>query len=140
MKSSIKLFSVLFLVLISVNQAFSSEVINAKGSLEGAFSSWGRTSLKGDWQIQTVEDKTYLVLAENFRAKEGPDVKIFLSPLEASQITGKNAAEGGAFIHLVSDFDGENRIEIPAGIDVNAYQTLVFHCEEYSVLWGVSPL
>lgn len=140
MKSSIKVFSLLFLVLISMNQAFSREAVHARGSLEGAFSSWGRTSLKGDWQIQTIESKTYIVLADNFRAKEGPDVKIFLSPIEASQITGKNAAEGSAFIHLVSDFDGANRIEIPAGIDVNAYKSLVFHCEEYSVLWGVSPL
>lgn len=140
MKSSVKLFSVFLVMLISINQALSRDGIDAKGSLDGAFSSWGRISLKGDWQIETVKGKTYIVLTENFRAKEGPDVKIFLSPLEASNITGENATEGSAFIHLVSDFEGANRIEIPADIDVSAYRTLVFHCEQYSVLWGVSPL
>lgn len=139
MKRSIAIFSIIFLSLFGANQAFSHEVA-AKGSLTGAFSSWGKSSLEGDWEIQTVDGKNYIVLADNFKAKKGPDVKIFLSPLDADAITGKNAAKGSAFIYLINDFEGSSRIEIPEDINVNDYKSLVFHCEEYSKLWGVSPL
>lgn len=140
MKKGIALFGLFLLTLISVNQAISDEQVQLSGSLEGAFSSWGKTSLQGDWKIVSVDGKTFIELAENFKAKEGPDVKIFLSPLAAADITGKNAAEGSAFVYEISSFEGENRIEVPSDIDLGGYQTLVFHCEEYSKLWGISPL
>lgn len=112
----------------------------SEGSLKGAFSSWGKSSLSGDWKIVETDGKHYIELADNFEAKKGPDVKIFLSPLQATTINGNNASEGSVFIKLISDFKGKSRIEIPEGIDVSQFNSLVFHCEEYSKLWGVSPL
>ncbi|MEM9398261.1 MAG: DM13 domain-containing protein, partial [Pseudomonadota bacterium] len=72
--------------------------------------------------------------------KKGPDVKIFLSPTASTEITGDNAVSGSVFVKLISDFDGSARIAIPAGTDLSQYQSLVFHCEAYSKLWGSSPL
>ena len=112
----------------------------ASGSLEGAFSSWGKSSLQGDWKIVDEEGAQYIELSENFRAKKGPDVKIFLSPTPSAQITGDNAVNGSVFVELISDFDGRARIEIPAGTDLSQFESLVFHCEAYSKLWGTSPL
>ena len=137
-KNFVTLFTLVSLFLAS-SALIAGETVT-EGSLEGAFSSWGKSSLSGDWKIVEADGKHYIELADNFQAKKGPDVKIFLSPLEATAIDGNNAANGSVFIKLISDFKGKRRIEIPEGIDVSQFNTLVFHCEEYSKLWGVSPL
>ena len=135
------IFSIGFLALASIliaAQSHAAEV--ASGSLEGAFSSWGSTSLQGDWKIVEDGGAHYIELSENFKAKKGPDVKIFLSPTPSGEVTGENAVNGSVFIQQISDFDGSARIAIPAGVDIGQFQSLIFHCEAYSKLWGTSPL
>lgn len=112
----------------------------AGGTLSNAFSSWGRPSLQGDWKIVQSEGAYFIELGENFKAKEGPDVKIFLSPTPADEVTGDNAVDGSVLVQQIADFDGRARITIPAGTDISQFQSLVFHCEAYSKLWGTSAL
>jgi len=113
----------------------------AEGQLENAFSSWGKASIEGDWKIVTDENgQRFIELAENFKAKEGPDVKIFFSPLASESINGKNAVDGSVFVYQLDDFEGANRIQIPENLNLSEFKTLVFHCEAYSKLWGVSAL
>lgn len=121
-------------------QAADNDTTLVGGSLTHAFSSWGKPSLEGDWQIVEDNGAYFIELSENFRAKQGPDVKIFLSPTPAAEVTGRNAVDGSVLIKQISDFDGSARISIPAGIDVGQFQSLVFHCEAYSKLWGSSTL
>lgn len=140
MKNKIIVLLSLVTLLLAAGTSLAANDTLAEGSLKGAYSSWGKPSLQGDWKIVTEGEQVFIELADNFLAKKGPDVKIFLSPTESSKITGDNATQGSVFIHQISDFKGKNRIEIPAGIDLSQFSTLVFHCEEYSKLWGVSSL
>ncbi len=140
MKKLIIALSVLLVAIVGMPSAFAQNAALPSGELNADFSSWGKPSVEGSWEIVREGEKTYIQLGENFRAKKGPDVKIFLSPTPASQVTGSNAVDGSVFIKLIEDFDGKARIEIPAGVDINQYQSLVFHCEEYSKLWGTSSL
>ncbi len=133
------LLSTVFLSLF-MNQAAVAEGALASGELEGAFSSWGKSSLSGNWSVVEDQGKLYIELADNFKAKKGPDVKVFLSPTASDKVTGKNAVSGSVFVQLLDDFDGSNRIALPEGVTLDDYQSLVFHCEEYSKLWGVSSL
>jgi len=135
--ASVKILSLC--LILSATTAFADNVLSS-GQLEPAFSSWGKASVQGDWKIIKADGKHYIELADNFKAKSGPDVKLFLSPTKASSVTGNNATKGSIFIKLINDFDGKARIELPANIDISQYQSLVFHCEEYSKLWGVSAL
>ncbi|MEM9744195.1 MAG: DM13 domain-containing protein [Pseudomonadota bacterium] len=121
-------------------QAAEMDTTLAAGSLSSAFSSWGRPSLEGDWKIVKDNGGTFIELSDNFRAKQGPDVKIFLSPMPSDAVTGDNAVDGSRLIKQISDFDGSARIAIPSDVDLNKYQSLVFHCEAYSKLWGSSNL
>ena len=110
------------------------------GSLNNAFSSWGSPSLRGDWQIVEDNGNYFIELSDNFKAKQGPDVKIFLSPTAADDVTGNNAVDGSVFVTQISDFEGSARFAIPAGTDVSQFESLVFHCEAFSKLWGSSAL
>ena len=123
-----------------MGNALAANKTLASGNINAAFTSWGAPSVQGDWKIVQEGDKTYIELAENFKARKGPDVKIFLSPLPASDVTGKNAVEGSIFVNLIEDFKGGRRIELPADAELSQYQSLVFHCEAYSKLWGSAPL
>ncbi|MEM8940895.1 MAG: DM13 domain-containing protein [Pseudomonadota bacterium] len=138
MKNTLLAASLTLFGALASLQAQAAEL--ASGSLEGAFSSWGKSSLQGDWKIVEDGGEQYIELGENFKAKKGPDVKIFLSPTQASQVTGDNAVNGSLFVKLISDFDGSARIAIPEGTDLNQFESLIFHCEAYSKLWGTSPL
>lgn len=140
MKTLLNLLTLIGLGLSVFNSAFASDTEIRGGHLDAAFSSWGSASLKGDWKIVEADDKTFIELNENFKAKEGPDVKIFLSPLRADEVTGDNATQGSVFITQISSFEGKDRIEIPVGTDLSDFQSLVFHCEAYSKLWGTSAL
>lgn len=140
MKTIAALLTTLIILGFNLSSAVAEGGVLASGSLTGSFSSWGSPSLQGGWTILQTEDKTYLELDESFKAKEGPDVKVFLSPLSSDQINGENAAEDSIFVALLTEFKGKIRIEIPTGTDLSQYQSLVFHCEAYSKLWGTSPL
>lgn len=140
MKTLIHTFALLFVFLGTSHVAFAEDEVIASGKLNAAFSSWGTPAVSGDWKIVKAQGKHYIELADNFKAKSGPDVKIFLSPTKSGSVTGSNATQGSVFVKLITDFEGKARIEIPAGVDITQYQSLVFHCEEYSKLWGVSAL
>lgn len=85
-------------------------------------------------------DKWLLKTGLTFKADRGPDVKVFLSKQSAGNIDGSNATQQAAFVVLLSKFKGEQTIELPDGINPDDFQSLVFHCEEYSKLWGATPL
>ena len=128
------------LLLISMLPVSAFAEVVANGELTPAFSSWGNKSVIGSWKI-VKEDQAYvIVLGDDFSAKDGPDVKVFLSPKKASDIDGSNAAEGSLFVTQITRFKGQYRIDLPKDVNLDSYQALVFHCEEYSKLWGTSPL
>lgn len=141
MKSLIIRTTLIILAAITAGQAMAAdEHAKLTGSLNNAFSSWGTPSLQGDWQIVEEGGTHYIELAENFRAKKGPDVKIFLSPTKADSVTGDNAVHGSVLVTQISEFDGSARFAIPAGTDISQFQSLVFHCEAFSKLWGSAAL
>ena len=55
-------------------------------------------SLSGNWSIEQSEGKRYIVLAADFKARKGPDLKIFLSPRSIDSVNGKTAIKGSALV------------------------------------------
>lgn len=140
MKRYFILITALFSLLLLNSTSFADESMFAQGTLNKAFSSWGKASLQGDWKIVKDADRYFIELNDNFKAKEGPDVKIFLSPKAASDVTGDNATDGSTLVLQISKFEGADRIEIPTGVNLADFKSLVFHCEAYSKLWGTSAI
>ena len=103
---------------------------------------WTKKSQKiaGAWKIVETAEGRYLELDDSFKTRRAPDLKLFLSPLEAGSVNAKNATSGSVLIAKLQKAKGAQRYEIPADIDLDAFQTLVLHCEKYTKLWGVSAL
>lgn len=129
-----------FFLLFGISSLSAADNTLFKGSLKADFSSWGSDAVEGNWRIVQKEGKNVIQLLNNFEAKEGPDVKIFLSKQKQAAITGDNAANDAVFISLVSTFEGGSEYEVPAGIKIEDFKTLVFHCEAYSKLWGTGKI
>ena len=96
--------------------------------------------LKGSWTVEQRGEKTFIVFADDFRAANGPDLKIFLSPKSIGDATGKNAVDGSLNIGELKKTKGTQEYEVPAGINLADYGSLLVHCEAYSVLWGGGDL
>lgn len=114
----------------------------AAGSVDiaaGAFTNQ-EYKITGTWRIYTEAGKTYLALSDDFRTRRGPDLKVFLSPLTASEVTGRNATNGSVLVAPLDSNRGAQTFEIPEGTDLTAFQSVVIHCERFSKLWGAGPL
>ncbi len=96
--------------------------------------------ITGTWRIYEEDGKTFIALSDDFRTRRGPDLKIFLSPLAADDVTGRNATDGSVLVTKLKKSRGAQTFEIPAGTDLSAYQSVVIHCERFSKLWGAGPL
>ncbi len=99
-----------------------------------------KKKLKGAWEVVQRGDKTFIVFGDDFRAANGPDLKIFLSPKTVSDVTGKTAIIGALNIGALKATKGAQEYEVPAGVNLADYSSVLVHCEAYSVLWGGGDL
>lgn len=110
---------------------------------QGEFDNYSRwTTFEGKWKIVKSGDNYQVVFADDFRAKQAPDLKIFLSKADFDDIESKNALKNGepVFVAKLTSYKGSASYDIPATIDISQYKTIIVHCEEYTKLWGGSPL
>lgn len=97
-------------------------------------------SIDGTWTIKKSESTYMLVLDDDFDTKSAPDLKLFLSKKNLSELNDKNATSEARFIAELEDDEGEQSYKLPAGVNPTDYKTLIIHCEKYSVLWGGASL
>lgn len=97
-------------------------------------------SIKGSFQVVERGAKTLIVFSDDFKAKRGPDLKVFLSPTNIKSASGKNAMKGSITLGALKTNKGAQEYEIPAGIDLANFESVLVHCEAYSVLWGGSDI
>ncbi|MCC1483082.1 DM13 domain-containing protein [Winogradskyella immobilis] len=134
MKNTILLFALLITGIASLN---AQTTHSGKWEADSYF-----VSFKGSWKIVKEDAKTYVVMGDDFSAKKGPDLKIFLSKLNLKDIDGDNASAKGqsVFIAELKSFKGTNKYLIPSNINVSDYKTILVHCEKYAKFWGGAPL
>lgn len=99
-----------------------------------------KKKLKGAWEVVQRGDKTFIVFADDFRAAKGPDLKIFLSPKSVSDVNGDTAVNGSLRIGELKATKGAQEYEVPAGVNLSDYSSVLVHCEAYSVHWGGGDL
>lgn len=118
----------------------SEDATSAKKVLHNGV--WTKKSFKvsGEWSIYEQDGKTYVKLSDDFRTRGAPDLKIFLSPLAASEANGRNATDGAVLVAPLSSNAGAQIYEAPAGVDIAAFNSILIHCEQYSKLWSAADL
>ena len=95
-----------------------------------------RYSIEGSAKIETTSESTQLVFSDDFKTKNGPDLKVYLSKIPLSELSEKDVDGDAIRLSVLKSHRGAQSYTLPTNIDISDYQSVVIQCEAYSVLWG----
>lgn len=99
-----------------------------------------KKSIKGDWTVVQENGQTIIRFSDDFKTKNGPDLKIFLSPQSIDSVSGKTAVNGAVLLGVLKSTKGRQDYVVPNGVSLSNFSSVLIHCEAYSVLWGGGAL
>ena len=94
----------------------------------------------GDATVYLQPNGEYLLRLEELSVTNGPDLHLLLSA-HADPKSGSEVKDDG-FIDLgkLKGNRGNQNYEIPDGVDVSQYQSVVVYCKPFHVVFAVAPL
>ena len=95
-----------------------------------------RYKIDGTASIEKVEGKTVLVFSDDFKTKNGTDLKVYLSKTPLTSLSAGDVNMNATRISVLKSHKGSQEYIIPENIDLSEYESVVIQCEAYSVLWG----
>lgn len=96
--------------------------------------------IKGGWQIVEENGQTLIRFDHSFKTMGGPDLKVLLSPLPITEVSGKTATDNSVELGKLQSTAGSQDFILPEGLSLEDYSSILVHCEEYNVHWGGSDL
>jgi len=98
---------------------------------EGSFIPRGRYSGEGQAIVLNDGSEQRFLRFENFSTDNGPDLRVYLS---ASDANGDSGAFDDDFVDLgvLKGNIGDQNYEIPVGVDLSVYDTVVVWCVRFS--------
>ena len=99
-----------------------------------------KKSINGSWSVVQENGQTIIRFANDFKTKNGPDLKIFLSPQTIQSVNGKTATAGSLNLGVLKSTKGTQDYVVPAGVNLADFNSVLVHCEAYSILWGGGAL
>ena len=129
--------------LSTVSLAYAADPVVAATMVETTQSgSFEKTSfrIKGDWEIIKENGQTIFRLSDDFKTKNGPDLKLFLSPKSVGNVTGATATQDAVKLSVLRSNKGSQDYIIPDNIDLSQFRSILIHCEAFSKLWGGANL
>lgn len=92
----------------------------------------GIHNAEGVAKVIALNDGTYVLRLENFKATNGPDLYVYLA-------TDKSASDIVNLGRLKGNIGNQN-YPIPDGTDLTKYNTVLIWCKAFSVLFGSAEL
>jgi Electron transfer DM13 len=92
----------------------------------------GIHNAEGVAKVIALNDGTYVLRLENFKATNGPDLYVYLA-------TDKSASDIVNLGRLKGNIGNQN-YPIPDGTDLTKYNTVLIWCKAFSVLFGSAQL
>ncbi|MFK0038765.1 DM13 domain-containing protein [Paenarthrobacter sp. NPDC090517] len=94
----------------------------------------------GTAHLVKLADGSHLLRLENLASSDGPDVKVWLSSLEAGGDWFKYRSGRYVDLGAIKATHGNHNYAIPAGTDVAGLMSVVLWCDRFSVAFGSAPL
>jgi hypothetical protein len=106
---------------------------------EGSFVSLGRYSGEGTAMVLNDGSDQRFLRFENFSTDNGPDLRVYLT---ASDANGDTGAFDDDFVDLgvLKGNIGDQNYEIPPGVDLSVYDTVVVWCVRFSTPFTAADL
>jgi hypothetical protein len=95
-----------------------------------------RYSIDGTAQILKTNTGIDIEFSEDFKTKGGPDLKIYLSKKNLSELSNESVDGSSLKIGVLKSKKGAQSYTLPENISLSDYKSVIIHCEAFSVLWG----
>ncbi len=105
----------------------------------GAFQSQEHETT-GTARLVKLPDGSHLLRLEDLASSDGPDVKVWLSSLEAGGDWFKYRSGRYVDLGAVKATHGNHNYLLPAGTDITGLTSVVLWCDRFSVAFGSAPL
>lgn len=92
--------------------------------------------IKGSWTLTQVDGQNVIRLSDDFKTKNGPDLKIFLSKKNVANLKKKPSLISPLNLGVLKSNKGTQDYVIPADVNLGDYESILIHCEAYNILWG----
>lgn len=125
----LKHFAVILTVLIFTTTAFAGDGGDKPFVKK-------RYTIQGSAKIVTVDGQSRLLFSEDFKTKNGPDLKVYLSKRPLALLSAQDVDETAIRLSVLKSHKGKQSYTIPAEINLNEFESVVIQCEAYTVLWG----
>jgi len=96
--------------------------------------------IKGHWSVVQDNGRTLIRFSDDFKTKNGPDLKVFLSPQSVGEVTGETVLDGAVTLGVLKSNKGSQDYLLPKGVSLANFSSVLIHCEAFSVLWGGGSL
>ena len=94
----------------------------------------------GTAQLLKLPDGSRVLRLENLASSDGPDVKVWLSSLEAGGDWYKYRSGRYVDLGAIKATHGNQNYVIPSGVDLSGLSSVVLWCDRFSVAFGSAQL
>lgn len=91
---------------------------------------------QGKFSLLSSGDKTFLELDQSFKTDNGPDLFLLLHQESNPKSYSPESFE---LVSQLKSTSGQQQYEIPNGIDIKKYQSIVIWCKKFNVTFGYAP-
>jgi len=77
---------------------------------------------------------------ENFQVENGPDLYVYLVPLESVPNTAGSEIAGSVSLGKLKGNIGDQNYDIPADLDLSQFKSVVIWCQAFAVPFSAAPL
>jgi len=99
----------------------------------GAFEGLNGYSVSGTAVLERGEAGTQLLFNDDFRAQNGPGLRVYLSPQ-------KDGVSGGVDLGELTATSGAQSYEIPGTVNTDNFDFVIIHCQPFDIPFGAAEL
>jgi len=95
-----------------------------------------RYTIQGSAKVEIIDGQKTLVFSEDFKTKNGPDLKVYLSKYPLANLSAQDVDESAVRLSVLKSHQGAQSYRVPKDVNLDEYESVVIQCEAYTVLWG----
>jgi len=95
-----------------------------------------RYTIHGSAKLEDVKGQKRLTFSDDFKTKNGPDLKIYLSKYSIDSLSSREVDQSAVKLSVLKSHKGSQSYIIPDDLNMDDFESVVIQCEAYTVLWG----
>jgi len=90
--------------------------------------------------IYQLEDGSHILRLDDFQVENGPDLYVYLVPLDSVPNTSGSEIAGSVSLGKLKGNIGDQNYEVPADLDLSQFKSVVIWCQAFAVPFSAASL